>query len=130
MVAIRGEPLTPGHVGVRVRVQLNGCPSRAWSRQLQARLAAELVGHAAVGHLRLGEIIQGDEIVLDGVEQRETAALANALRRTVDATNSLRMEREQPHNDSLDPSVIRRQAQADAIACEFASQLEITYSAR
>ena len=30
-----------------------GCPNRRWSRDLAARLSRELVGHTAVGHLRL-----------------------------------------------------------------------------
>ena len=40
----RGEPLPEGCTGVRVRVQLSGCPSRRWSRDLAARLSRELVG--------------------------------------------------------------------------------------
>src|SRR4051794_17918686 len=55
-----GEPLPDGRVGVRVRIRLSGCPSRRWSRDLSARLANELVGHPAVGHLRLNDIVQGD----------------------------------------------------------------------
>jgi hypothetical protein len=49
----RGEPLPEGCTGVRVRVQLSGCPSRRWSLDLAARLSQALVGHAGVGHLRL-----------------------------------------------------------------------------
>jgi hypothetical protein len=47
----RGEPLAEGRIGVRVRLQLSGCPSRRWSHDLAARLSQELVGHGAVGHL-------------------------------------------------------------------------------
>src|SRR4051795_10225784 len=83
----RGEPLPAGRVGVRVRIPLSGCPSRRWSRDLSARLTNELVGHEAVGHLRLNDIVQGDQLVLEGVEAREAPALADALRRAVDATN-------------------------------------------
>ena len=85
----RGEPLPEGYTGVRVRVQLSGCPSRRWSHDLAARLSQELVGHAAVGHLRLNVngIVQADEIVLDGVEQREAPALGDALEQAVDAAN-------------------------------------------
>jgi hypothetical protein len=85
-----GEPRAAGAVGVRVRMQLSGCPSRRWSRLLGARLARELVGHSAVGHLRIdvNEIVQGDQIVLDGVESSEAQALAHALRSAVDAANA------------------------------------------
>ncbi|MGZ6692932.1 MAG: hypothetical protein ACXVHQ_36685 [Solirubrobacteraceae bacterium] len=85
----RGEPLPEGCTGVRVRVQLSGCPSRRWSRDLAAQLSRELIGHAAVGHLRLdvNDIVQADQIVLEGVEQREAPALGDALERAVDAAN-------------------------------------------
>jgi hypothetical protein len=95
----RGEPLPAGRIGVRVRIPLSGCPSRRWSRNLSARLSNELVGHAAVGHLRLNDIVQGDELVLEGVEGREAPALADALRRAVDATNrTCATDPEQPAN--------------------------------
>jgi len=86
---VHGEPLPAGRVGVRIRVGLSGCPSRRWSRDLGARLVNELAGHTAVGHLRLNvdDIVQGDHIVLEGVETREAAALAHALARAVDAAN-------------------------------------------
>jgi hypothetical protein len=87
IVHVRGEPLPAGGVGVRVCVRLSGCPSRRWSRNVIARLGNELVGHAAVGHLRLNEIVQGDQIVLEGVEPSEATAVADALRRAVAATN-------------------------------------------
>jgi hypothetical protein len=83
----RGEPLPAGSVGIRVRIPLSGCPSRRWSRDLSARLSNELVGHDAVGHLRLNDIVQGDQLVLDGVEASEAPALAEALGRAVGATN-------------------------------------------
>ena len=82
----RGEPL-PGSVGVRVRIQLSGCPSARWSRALRVNLSNELVGHVAVGHMRLNDIVQGDQIVLEGVEASEAATLAASLRRAVEATN-------------------------------------------
>jgi len=85
----RGEPLPEGCTGVRVRVRLSGCPSRRWSRDLAARLSRELVGRPAVGHLRLNvnDIVQADQIVLDGVEQRDAPALGDALQRAIDAAN-------------------------------------------
>jgi hypothetical protein len=105
----RAEPRPTGCVGVRVRTQLSGCPSSRWSRDLSARLVNELVGHAAVGHLQLNEIVQGDQIVLEGVEKSEAPALARALRQAVDATN-------QASADSPSPSPNMSQAEADAIA--------------
>ena len=83
----RGEPLPEGCTGVRVRLRLSGCPSRRWSRDFAAQLSRELVGHAAVGHLRVSvnDVVQGDQIVLEGVEQREAPALGHALQQAVDA---------------------------------------------
>jgi hypothetical protein len=68
---------------------LSGCPSRRWSRDLAAHLSVELVGHTAVGHLRVNvnDIVQADQIVLEGVEQREAPALGDALEQAVDAAN-------------------------------------------
>jgi hypothetical protein len=111
--ASHGEPLPEGRVGVRVRVPLSGCPSARWSRDLSARLATELVGHPAVGHLRLNDIVQGDQIVLDGVEEREAPLLSDALQRALDATNAA---------CSVDPSPSAnvRQPEADAIADKVA----------
>lgn len=108
-----GEPLPEGRVGVRVRVPLSGCPSARWSSDLSARLATELVGHPAVGHLRLNDIVQGDQIVLDGVEEREAPLLSDALRRALDATNAACCV-------DPSPSANVRQREADAIAHEVA----------
>ena len=84
----RGEPLPAGRVGVRLHVPLSGSPSGRWSRDLSARLTTELTGQSAVGHLRLNHIVQGDHIVLEGVEEGEAPNLADALQRAVDATNN------------------------------------------
>ena len=84
----QGEPLPAGRVGVRVRVPLSGCPSSRWSHDLRARLTNELVGHPAVGHLQLNDLVQGDQIVLEGVEEREAPLLSDALGRAIDATNA------------------------------------------
>ena len=48
----------------------------------------EVTGHAAVGHLRVNDIVQGQEIVLEGVESGEAANIAGAVERSVDATNA------------------------------------------
>lgn len=107
----RGEPLAAGCVGVRVRVRLSGCPSRRWSQALAGRLATELAGHAAVGHLRINvnEIVQGDEIVLEGVESSEAPALAQPLQRAVDGVNQVATS-----EPNLERNVTQREA--DAIA--------------
>jgi hypothetical protein len=104
-----GEPLPAGRVGVRVRLQLSGCPSGRWSNTLSANLYQQLIGHAAVGHLRLDEIVRGDEIVLDGVELSEAPTLAGTLRRAVDATN-------RACTGETNPTANVAQADADAIA--------------
>ena len=85
----RGEPRVAGGVGVCVRMRLSGSPSPRWARNLGGRLTNELVGHAAIGHLRINvnELVQRDHIVLDGVEADEAPALAQALRRAVDGAN-------------------------------------------
>ena len=107
----RGEPLPEGSTGVRIRVQLSGCPSLRWSRDLAARLSGELVGHAAVGHLRLNvnDLVQTDQIVLEGVEATEAPVLGGALERAVDATNRASAQ-DPPNPDNV------MQGEADRIA--------------
>jgi hypothetical protein len=85
--AARGEPLPRGRVGARVRVPLSGMPSPRWSRLFAGHLTASLMGHPAVGHLRVGELVQGCEIVLDGVEAPEAPQLGLAVREAVAAAN-------------------------------------------
>ena len=106
----RGEPLPSGRVGVRLHVPLSGSPSGRWSRDLSARLTTELTGRSAVGHLRLNDIVQGDHIVLEGVEEREASNLAAALRRAVDATNDACEDRAAQPNENMPRDT------ADAIA--------------
>ena len=77
----RGEPLPSGRVGVRLYVPLSGSPSGRWSRDLSARLTTELTGQSAVGYLRLNDIVQGDHIVLEGVEEREASNRRRAASR-------------------------------------------------
>jgi hypothetical protein len=86
--AARGEPQPAGRVGARVRMPLSGTPSPRWSRALSAQLANELTGHPAVGHLQLDEVVQGSELVLEGVEEREAPALGSCLLRAVEAANA------------------------------------------
>ncbi len=112
----RGEPLPPGRVGVRVRFALSGSPSPRWSRDLRARLTRELAGHAAVGHLQLNDIVQGQEIVLEGVESAEASTLAGAVERAVDAANDAAAD---AREDDDDPTRRVRQREADDIAGEI-----------
>jgi hypothetical protein len=111
--SVRGEPLPAGRVGVCLRFPLSGSPSPRWSRDLRARLALELTGHAAVGHLRLNEIVQGQEIVLEGVESDEASNIAGAVERAVDAANS-----DCADSNDTDQSQNVAQTEADAIARE------------
>jgi hypothetical protein len=108
----RGESLPEGKVGVRVRFALSGTPSPRWSRDLRARLMLQLAGHPAVGHLRLNDIVQGSEIVLEGVESAEASSLAGAVERAVDAANGDCADGED------DQSRKARQSEANAIAHE------------
>ena len=115
---VNGEPLPAGCVGVRVRVRLTGYPTRRWSRDLGARLIGELAGHSAVGHLRLNvnDIVQGDQIVLEGVERCEAPALGHALQRAVDAANHKATR-------SAKPNTNMTQREANAVARELAGGL-------
>ena len=107
----RGEPLPAGRVGVCVRFPLSGSPSSRWSRDLSARLGLELTGRAAVGHLRLNELVQGQEIVLEGVESDEASHIAGAVERAVDAANS-----DCADGEAVAPSRNVPQSEADAVA--------------
>ena len=104
-----GEPQATGSVGVRVRIRLSGCPSRRWSHALRSNLSKELVGHTSVGHIRLNGIVQGDEIVLEGVEPSEAPTLAGSLQRAVEATNQAEIQEDRPSRNMA-------QADADAVA--------------
>jgi hypothetical protein len=83
----RGECLPPDRVGARVRLPLECAPTPRWSDALAARLATALTGHAAIGHLRLNHLVQGSEIVLEGVESAEAEALGPVLRYAIAAAN-------------------------------------------
>ena len=107
----RGEPLTEGRVGARVRVPLSGAPSAAWAKLMTGHLTASLVGHGPVGHLQCGGSVQGAEIVLEGVEDAEAERLGEALREAVDAANRACARQEPPSKPrNMD------QARADRVA--------------
>jgi hypothetical protein len=107
----RGEPLPTGRVGVCLRFPLSGTPSPRWSRDLAARLTLELTGHRAIGHLRLNEIVQGKEIVLEGVESEEASNIAGAVERAVTGANH-----DCANGKDADQSKNVPQTEADAIA--------------
>jgi hypothetical protein len=94
----RGEPLS-------------GTPSPRWSRALGAHLANELTGHPAVGHLQLDEVVQGSELVLEGVEEREAPALGDCLLRAVEAANAC-----VPDGEEAAPPANMPRTEADRIA--------------
>jgi hypothetical protein len=98
-----GEPLPEGRVGVCLRFPLSGSPSARWSRDLTARLGVELTGRAAVGHLRLNQLVQGREIVLEGVESDEAPHIAGAVERAVDAANDDCADNKHGDEDEDDP---------------------------
>ena len=106
-----GEPRPVGCVGVRVRVGLSGFPSRWWCHAFAGRLVTELTGHAAVGHLQINinELVQGDQIVLEGIEQPEASALAEPLQRAIGAANHATTAESHPRRNMS-------QREADAIA--------------
>jgi hypothetical protein len=113
-----GEPLAAGRVGVCVRVPLSGCPSKRWSHALSAELVNELAGRPAVGHLRISNVVQGDQIVLEGVEEPEASHLGDTLRRAIDVTNE-RVARAEAREGGranatrADASAIARQVDSD-----------------
>lgn len=108
----RGEPLRFGQVGIRVRLPLSGTPSPQWSAVFGANLATRLAGRHAVGHMRLGRVVQGGDIVLEGVEPDTAGCLGDALRGAIGAANraGARREKAPPFRRNLD------QAEADRIA--------------
>jgi hypothetical protein len=110
----RAEPMSPGRVGVCVRFSLSGCPSPRWSRDMTVRLTRELTGHRAVGHMKLNNAVQGQEIVLEGVESEEAPTLAAAVERAVDAANAASSREDSP-DDRDDPTRESRQARADDV---------------
>ena len=83
----RGETLSSGRVGAGVRLSLDSAPTPRWSDAMSARLAASLTGHAAIGHLKLDHLVQGSDIVIEGVEPGEAEQLGPVLRAAIEAAN-------------------------------------------
>lgn len=84
---VTGTPLTAGRHGASVRITLDSPPSPRWSRALAARLTTELVGCPSVAHLRLDGVVQGADLVLDGVEPPQAERLGRAVRAAIEAAN-------------------------------------------
>jgi len=99
-------------VGASVFIPLGAAPSPRWSQALTVHLADELTGHPGVGHLRLNNVVQGKDIVLEGVEASEAELLGPALRRAIDAAN--RACAKPGGNDGTRPNM--DQAEADRLA--------------
>ena len=108
----RGEPLPQGRRGVRVRVPLTGTPTGHWGRSLSAQLALRLTGQQPGRDLALGDIVQGSDVVLDGVkDETEARELGGVLRDAVAATNEAANRAERPPEPCNTP-----QEDADRIA--------------
>jgi hypothetical protein len=108
---VSAEPLPAGRVGARLRVPLSGMPSRRWSQALSAHLTSDLAGQRAVGHLLIDDIVQGSDLVLEGVEDPGAPALGPALEQAVAAAN-----RACAGADDHPPATNMPQERADAIA--------------
>lgn len=108
---VSAEPLPAGRVGARLRVPLSGMPSRRWSQALSAHLTSDLTGRRAVGHLLIDDIVQGSDLVLEGVEDPGAPALGPALEQAVTAAN-----RACEGPDDHPPATNMPQERADAIA--------------
>jgi hypothetical protein len=100
-----GAPLPSGRTGASVRLPLDSPPSPRWSEAFSARLMRELVGCPAVAHLRLDHVVQGADIVLDGVEDTQATALGAALRAAVEGANGACDRDEAPESQNMDPAL-------------------------
>ena len=105
---VTGVPLPAGAVGASIRIALDSPPSPRWSQAFSARLTRALLGGPSVAHLRLDRAVQGADIVLDGIENRQAERLGDALRLAVEAANGV--------TDDPAPAGNMEQSDADAIA--------------
>jgi hypothetical protein len=120
---VHGEPRPSGRVGARVVVSLTGTPGPGWSQALTAHLVQDLTGHRAVGHLHVSGIVQGRALVLEGVEDREAAALGRCLRHAVELANHACENDPPPYETNMSPQ------EAQAIAQEVEQELGVQPSA-
>jgi hypothetical protein len=115
---VHGEPLAAGLVGARIRVPLTGTPGPHWSRAFASYLMQDLAGHSHIGHLHLNQAVQGRELVLDGVEDGEAAALGACLRRAVEAANGACVNDGAPEPANMSPQDAEAIAQRVQIRAE------------
>jgi hypothetical protein len=107
----RGETLPPGHVGACVKFPLDAPPTARWSDALTARLATSITGHAGIGHLKLDHLVQGADIVLEGVEPDAAEDLGPALKDAIAAANRV-CEDDGPSACNMEPREAEKMAQA------------------
>ena len=105
---VTGVPLPAGAVGASIRIALDSPPSPRWSQAFSARLTRALLGGPSVAHLSLDRAVQGADIVLDGIENRQAERLGDALRVAIAAANDAA--------DDPPPAGNMKQSDADAIA--------------
>jgi hypothetical protein len=115
----RGEPRVAECVGACVRLSLESPPTPRWAQALTSHLLTGLTGHPAVGHLRLNNVVQGAEIVLQGVEPPEAELLGPVLRSAIQAANRACADGAGPAGRPLNMD----QAEADAVASTVARAL-------
>ncbi len=114
---ITATPLAAGETGASVRVQLDSPPGPRWSEAFSARLMRELVGCPSVSHLRLDHVVQGADVVLDGVEPAHADRLGAAVGVAVGAANAACEHDTAPGRSNMDPG------DADGIARRLAGAL-------
>jgi hypothetical protein len=112
---VTGVPLPAGAVGASIRIALDSPPSPRWSQAFSARLTRALLGGPSVAHLSLDRAVQGADIVLDGIENRQAERLGDALRVAIAAANDAA--------DDPPPAGNMKQSDADAIALVVGSSL-------
>ena len=127
---VHGEPLAAGQVGARVRVPLTGTPGPHWSRAFTAYLMQDLAGHGHIGHLHLNHVVQGRDLVLDGVEESEAEALGACLHRAVDAANGACANDGAPDPPNMSPREAAAIAERVKIRVAAAGPAETTASPR
>jgi hypothetical protein len=116
---VQGDALPSGRVGARVVVSLTGTPGPRWSQVLTAHLTQDLTGHRAVGHLHVSDVVQGRALVLEGVEDREAAALGRCLRHAVELANHACQDDPAPCETNMSPQ------EAQAIAHDVEQELGV-----
>jgi len=109
------DPLPKGQKGARVRISLANPPSEQWARAFgnalsEIRPLGKQAGHFSSGH----GLVQGNEIVLVGVESKTGSELFKA---TTAALAQANKELEDQEKDQ--PSLNMSQEEADAIAAKF-----------